>query len=45
MDIEKEEMQAKGIGNIFKSNRNFPNFEKEMVIQLQDLLGHHIDKI
>jgi hypothetical protein len=35
---EKEEVQAKGIGNIFNKpiSENSPNLEKEMSIQVQE---------
>jgi hypothetical protein len=38
MGIEEEEVQAKGIHNIFNKiiADNFPNLEKEMPIQLQE---------
>jgi chromosome segregation ATPase len=38
MGIEEEEMQAKGIHNIFNKiiTENFPNLEKTMSIQVQD---------
>jgi hypothetical protein len=38
MDIEEEEVQAKGIRNIFNKTitENFPNLEKTMPIQVQE---------
>jgi hypothetical protein len=38
MGIEKEEVQAKGIRNIFNKiiTENFPNLEKTMPIQVQE---------
>jgi hypothetical protein len=38
MDIEEEELQAKGIHNIFNKiiTENFPNLEKTMPIQMQE---------
>jgi hypothetical protein len=36
--IEGEDMQTKGLGDIFNQvvAENFPNLEKEMVIQIQE---------
>jgi hypothetical protein len=47
MSMEEEEIQAKGIENIFNKviAKNFPKFEKEVAIQVQDALGLQIDKI
>jgi hypothetical protein len=38
MGIEEEEVQAKGMGNIFNKilTENFPNLEKTMPIQVQE---------
>jgi hypothetical protein len=47
MVIEGEEMQAEGIENLLHkiSAENFPNVEKEMVIQVQRILGCRTDQI
>jgi hypothetical protein len=44
---EEEEMQANGIENRFNKiiAENLPNFEKEMLIQLQEPLGLQTKKI
>jgi hypothetical protein len=47
MSIDDEEVQAKGIENIFDKivPENFPNLKKQMVIQVYSrLLGFQIDK-
>jgi hypothetical protein len=38
MGIEEEEVNVKGVGNIFNKVKpeNFPNFEKEILIQVQE---------
>jgi hypothetical protein len=39
MDVEGEEIQTKGIDNLFNRiiAENFPNLEKETVIQMQEV--------
>jgi hypothetical protein len=44
MGIEGEEVQVKGIHNIFnKITENFPNIEKVMPIQVRKPPGHQTD--
>jgi hypothetical protein len=45
MGIEKEEVQAKGILNIFNKivAENFPNLEKELAIQCRKPPEHQTD--
>jgi hypothetical protein len=46
MSIEGGVVQAKGIENVFNTKiaGNFPNYGKEMDIQVKKLLEHQTDK-
>jgi hypothetical protein len=47
MDIEEEEVQAKGMHNIFNKiiTKNFPNLEKEFPYRCRSPPGHQTDQI
>jgi hypothetical protein len=47
MGIEEEEVQEKGMHNIFNKivTENFPNLEKTMPIQVQEASRHKTDLI